>query len=49
MVAVTQLAITIGAITSGLIYDGAGHLATFIASGVMLVVAALLTMRAGRS
>ena len=42
MVAVIQLAITLGATVGGLLYDGVGYQATFIASGCFLLVAVLL-------
>ncbi|MNV71867.1 Purine ribonucleoside efflux pump NepI [compost metagenome] len=48
MVAVIQLAITLGATVGGLLYDGMGYQATFVASGVMLAVATLLTLKVGR-
>jgi predicted MFS family arabinose efflux permease len=42
MVAVIQLAITLGATAGGLLYDRVGYQATFIASGCLLLLAALL-------
>lgn len=48
MVAVIQLAITAGATVGGVLYDNVGYQATFIASGVMLLVAAGLSFRASR-
>ncbi|QXH44539.1 MFS transporter [Pseudomonas xanthosomatis] len=48
MVAVIQLAITAGATVGGVLYDNVGYQATFIASGVMLLVAAGLSLRASR-
>lgn len=48
MVAVVQLAITLGAVVGGLLYDISGHEATFTASAVILVVAALLTVLTAR-
>jgi predicted MFS family arabinose efflux permease len=48
MVAVIQLAITLGATVGGLLYDGLGYQATFIASAVMLVAATLFTLSASR-
>ncbi|WP_369991923.1 MFS transporter [Pseudomonas xanthosomatis] len=48
MVAVIQLAITAGATVGGVLYDNVGYHATFIASGVMLLVAAGLSLRASR-
>ena len=49
MVAVIQLAITLGATLGGLLYDGAGYQATFIASGLFLLVAAVLALFVSRS
>jgi len=43
MVAVIQLAITAGATVGGVLYDGMGYQATFVASGVFLLVAAVLS------
>ncbi len=43
MVAVIQLAITVGATVGGVLYDGMGYQATFVASGVFLLVAAVLS------
>lgn len=48
MVAVIQLAITIGATVGGLLYDGIGYSATFVASAVMLLVSAALTVLVSR-
>lgn len=42
MVAVIQLAITLGAAGGGLLFDAAGHPATFLASAVLLAGSALL-------
>lgn len=42
MVAVIQLAITLGAAGGGLLFDAAGHRATFLASAVLLAGSALL-------
>lgn len=42
MVAVVQLAITLGAAGGGLLFDTVGHRATFLASAVLLVGSALL-------
>ncbi|MFT8590466.1 MAG: MFS transporter [Acetobacter orientalis] len=50
MVAVVQLAITLGATCGGILFDGIGYQATFAASACVLVLAALLallTMRLG--
>lgn len=49
MVAVIQLAITLGAVTGGLLFDFSGYRMTFIASAVLLLAAALLTMRTARA
>ncbi|MFT9359427.1 MFS transporter [Acetobacter okinawensis] len=52
MVAVVQLAITLGATSGGILFDGVGYQATFAASMFVLVLAALLafmTMKTGRS
>lgn len=51
MVAVVQLAITLGATCGGILFDRIGYQATFAASALVLVLAALsalLTMRQGR-
>jgi predicted MFS family arabinose efflux permease len=45
VVAVVQLAITLGATLGGLLYDSAGYRATFGMSVVLLVLAALMTVR----
>lgn len=49
MVAVIQLAITMGALGGGLLFDASGYRATFIATAVLLLVAAVMAMRTGRS
>lgn len=49
MVAVIQLAITLGATVGGLLYDGVGYQATFIASGVFLLMAAVLALLVSRT
>ncbi|MDR6957959.1 putative MFS family arabinose efflux permease [Pseudomonas brassicacearum] len=49
MVAVIQLAITLGATVGGLLYDGVGYQATLIASGVFLLMAAVLTLLVSRT
>ncbi|MGK6317552.1 MFS transporter [Neorhizobium sp. DT-125] len=46
MVAVVQLAITLGAVLGGLAFDLSGYRATFAVSAVLLVVAAGLAMKA---
>jgi predicted MFS family arabinose efflux permease len=48
MVAVIQLAITVGATAGGVLYDGAGYQATFMASGIFLLAAAILSFLASR-
>ncbi|MCP9318276.1 MFS transporter [Acetobacter persici] len=42
MVAVVQLAITLGATCGGILFDGIGYQATFTASACVLGIAALL-------
>lgn len=49
MVAIIQLAIMLGAVVGGLLFDGSGYRATFGASAALLVIAAALAMLAGRS
>lgn len=49
MVAVVQLAITLGATVGGIVYDASGAIVEFRASAVVLVLAALLAALAGRS
>lgn len=49
MVAVIQLAITLGATAGGWLYDGVGYSATFIASGVLLLIAAVLAWKVSRT
>ncbi|MBK4992399.1 MFS transporter [Pseudomonas sp. S37] len=49
MVAVIQLAITAGATAGGMLYDGVGYQATFIASGVFLLAATVLTLITSRT
>ncbi|MDN3222122.1 MFS transporter [Pseudomonas nunensis] len=49
MVAVIQLAITLGATVGGVLYDGAGFQATFIASGVFLLIACVLAWLVSRT
>lgn len=44
MVAVVQLAITLGAAGGGLLFDAGGHRATFIASAALLAASALLAV-----
>jgi predicted MFS family arabinose efflux permease len=49
MVAVVQLAIASGATVGGILFDGQGYRATFGASAVVLVVAAVLAIFAARA
>ncbi|MFK3768434.1 MULTISPECIES: MFS transporter [Pseudomonas] len=49
MVAVIQLAITAGATAGGVLYDGFGHQATFLASGVFLLAATALSAVTNRA
>lgn len=49
MVAVVQLAITLGATTGGLLFDLRGYRATFALSAALLVIASALAIAAGRS
>ncbi|WP_285349877.1 MFS transporter [Pseudomonas sp. ME-P-057] len=49
MVAVIQLAITLGATAGGWLYDGVGYSATFIASGVLLLMAGVLAWKVSRT
>lgn len=48
MVAVIQLAITFGAAGGGLLFDTAGHRATFLVSGILLAGSALLGVLGSR-
>ena len=48
MVAVIQLAITLGAVIGGLLFDMSGYQMTFAASAVLLLVAAFLTVLTSR-
>lgn len=48
MVAVVQLAITLGAVVGGLLYDTSGYRMTFIASGVLLAIASALALRTSK-
>ncbi|MFO2466504.1 MFS transporter [Pseudomonas sp. 15FMM2] len=48
MVAVIQLAITLGATVGGVLYDGIGYQATLIASAAFLLVAAVLAWMVSR-
>ncbi|WP_423140734.1 MFS transporter [Parablastomonas sp. CN1-191] len=49
MVAVVQLAITLGAAIGGMLFDGSGYQATFLASAVLLVASALAAFFASRA
>jgi predicted MFS family arabinose efflux permease len=49
MVAVIQLAIALGSAGGGLLFDGSGYQATFIASAAVLLLAAFLVVLAARS
>jgi len=49
MVAVIQLAIAIGSTMGGLLFDSMGYRATFMASALVLLLAALLTLLTSRS
>ncbi|MFN8682541.1 hypothetical protein ACDP63_15580 [Paracoccus sp. P2] len=48
MVAVVQLAITLGAVVGGLLFDASGYQSTFTASAVILLVAAVLAALTSR-
>lgn len=49
MVAVIQLSIALGSTVGGLLFDGSGYRMTFLASAVLLVVAAVLAFFTSRS
>ena len=49
MVAVVQLAIALGSTLGGLLFDTSGYQSTFVASAVVLLIAAFLTFLASRS
>lgn len=49
MVAVIQLAITLGATVGGLLYDGLGYQAAFFTSSALLLSSAILTALAVRN
>lgn len=42
MVAIIQLAITLGAVVGGFIFDASGHASTFAVAAMILVAAALI-------
>jgi predicted MFS family arabinose efflux permease len=48
IVAVVQLAITLGAVVGGLLYDASGYRATFGASAALLAIAAILAFMTAR-
>jgi predicted MFS family arabinose efflux permease len=48
MVAVVQLAITLGAALGGMLFDRWGYQATFLVSSVLLTSSALIAVRASR-
>lgn len=48
MVAVIQLAITLGAALGGMLFDGWGYQATFLASAALLILSALIAALASR-
>ncbi|PIO99446.1 MFS transporter [Pleomorphomonas carboxyditropha] len=48
MVAVIQLAITLGAVTGGVLFDFSGYRMTFAASAVLLLLAAVVTVQTSR-
>jgi predicted MFS family arabinose efflux permease len=49
MVAVIQFAIALGSTMGGLLFDGSGYQSTFVASGALLLLAALLTVLTARA
>ena len=52
MVAAVQLSIALGSIIGGVLFDGIGYWATFLASAALLLIAAVLvflTARSGRA
>lgn len=49
MVAVIQLAITLGAVVGGVLFDASGYRATFAASAILLLLAAVLALLTSRS
>ena len=49
MVAVIQLAIALGSSIGGLLFDTSGYHSTFIASAIVLLIAAFLTLLTARS
>jgi predicted MFS family arabinose efflux permease len=49
LVAVVQLAIALGSTVGGLLFDRSGYQSTFVASAVLLLIAAFLTFLTSRS
>lgn len=49
MVAVIQISIALGSTVGGLLFDGRGYRATFIASAALLLIAAFLTLLTSRA
>ena len=49
MVAIVQLAITLGATMGGIVFDAAGPRAEFLASAGLLAIAALAAVAIGRA
>ncbi|UTP22162.1 hypothetical protein NMB33_17835 [Burkholderia sp. FXe9] len=49
MVAVIQLSIALGSTVGGLLFDTSGYRSTFVASAVVLLLAAFLTFLTSRS
>jgi len=49
MVAVIQLSIALGSTLGGLLFDGSGYRMTFLASAILLVLAAVMALFTSRS
>lgn len=49
MVAVVQISIALGSTMGGMLFDGSGYRATFIASAALLLIAAVLALLMGRT
>lgn len=49
MVAVIQLSIALGSTVGGLLFDGSGYRMTFLASSILLVVAAVMAFFTSRN
>ncbi|GEM_PF-2162603 len=47
MVAIIQMSIILGSTVGGILFYGGGHLVTFIASALLLVIAALMAAVTG--